>query len=109
MGRWTCGGRELEAPLDSLEATRNEWLAEAQKEHDMAKVAAGRPKMKLAGQEIQWQWIFGQVNQLSMKADRRAALIGVMAGDAVPEATAAKWNGGDGRCRRGMREDVRHR
>ena len=38
LGRWTCGGRELQAPLDSLEATRNEWLAEAQKKHDVAKV-----------------------------------------------------------------------
>ena len=72
-------------------------------------VAASRPKMRLAGERVRWQWILGKVGQLHLAADRLAALIGVMAGDAVPETTAATWNGGDGRCRCGMVEDLNHR
>ena len=65
--------------------------------------------MKLTGSKVQWPWILGQIEQLHLGADRRAALIGVMAGDAVPETTAAKWKGGEGRCRCGMVEDFNHR
>ena len=84
LGRWTSDGRELR-PLQAAEGLRNEWLAEAQLSRDMGKVAASRPKMKLMGSRVQWPWILGQVDQLHLAADRRAALIGVMAGDAVPE------------------------
>ena len=109
LGRWTSDGRELTRPLQAAEGLRNEWFAEAQLSQDMGKVAASRPKMKLMGSRVQWPWILGQVDQLHLAADRRAALIGVMAGDAVPETTAAKWKGGEGRCRCGMVEDLNHR
>ena len=109
LGRWTSDGRELTRPLQAADGLRNEWLAEAQLSQDMGKVAASRPKMKLIGSRVQWPWILGQVDQLHLAADRRAALIGVMAGDAVPETTAAKWKGGEGRCRCGMVEDLNHR
>ena len=35
----------------------------------------GRPKMRLAGARVQWQWILGKVDQLRLAADRWAALI----------------------------------
>ncbi len=75
--------------MQAAEGFRNEWLAEAQFSYDMGKVAASRLKMKLTGSRVQCPWILGQVDQLHLAADRRAALIGVMAGDAVPETTAA--------------------
>jgi hypothetical protein len=62
----------------------------------MANVAAGKPKLKLGEQAIQWVWIRGQVARLHLSPDRLAALLGVMAGDAVPEQTAMKWNKGLG-------------
>ena len=59
LGRWTSDGRELTNPLKAAEGLRNEWLAEAQMG---AKVAATRPKMRLAGSRVQWQWILGKVD-----------------------------------------------
>ena len=47
---------------------------------------------------------------MHLSADRLAALIGVMAGDAVPELTAMKWQKkrtGLGSC--GEPEDLHHR
>ena len=85
------------------------WLQRAQCRQDMAKVAASRPKMRLAGQAIPWQWIRGQLGKLRLPADRLAALIGVIAGDAVPEKTATKWRGGAGLCKCGEPEDLYHR
>ena len=82
----------------SPQSLRNRWLQEAQRRQDMLRVAGCRPKLKLAGHAVQWQWIQSQIARLKPPADRQAALVGVMAGDAVPELTAAKWNGGDGLC-----------
>ena len=53
--------------------------------------AAGRPTLKLGEQSVQWRWIHGQVARLHLQPDRLAALLGVIAGDAVPELTAMKW------------------
>ena len=50
-----------------------------------------------------------QLGRLKLTADRLAALVGVIAGDAVPELTAVKWNGGNGCCACGAPEDLRHR
>ncbi len=84
-------------------------MQQAQRRHDMAKVAAGRPKLMLGQQVIQWQWIHVQLARLHLPPDRLAALLGVIAGDAVPEATAAKWRGGPGLRSCVEPEDLMHR
>ena len=106
---WRKGGEVLRDPLKALTKTRVEWLLEAQRQADTEQVAIGRPKMKLKGLNIHWQWIAGQVRRLRLPQDRQAALLGVMAGDAAPEATAARWNSGNDRCRCGARKDLHHR
>ncbi len=74
-----------------LHRQRDAWLLEeVQRQADIQAAAAGRPKLKIAGRNIWWQWIAGQVRQLGLPDDQQAALFGVMAGDAVPEATAAR-------------------
>ena len=107
--RWQAGEAVLEQPLQAHEQLRNCWLLEAQKQQDIRRVVACRPKLKLAGQTVQWQWLRLQLGRLKLAADRLAALVGVIAGDAVPELTAAKWNGGNGLCACGAPEDLRHR
>ena len=84
-------------------------MKEAQCSTDMAQVAVCRQKLNLEGQTVQWPWILGRIKRLQLGADRQAALIGVLAGDAVPEVTAARWNGSQDRCRCGMVEDIHHR
>jgi hypothetical protein len=84
-------------------------VLEAQRQADTKMVAACRPKMKLQGRKVPWQMIAGQVRRLKLPQDQQAALFGVMAGDAVPETTAARWNGGNGCCKCGAREDLLHR
>ena len=96
--RWQAGDAVLEQPLRAHEQSRNVWLQEAQRRQDMQRVAACRPKLKLAGPAVQRQWVKSQLGRLRLPADRLAALVGVIAGDAVPEPTAAKWNGGSGLC-----------
>ena len=64
-------------------------MQEAQRRQDMQRVAACRPKLKLAGHSVQWQWVRSQLGRPKLPADRYAALVGVIAGDAVPETTVA--------------------
>ena len=109
MQCWRSGREMLEQPLYAETRVREAWLQRAQCRFDMAKVAAGRPKLKLGEQAIQWGWIRGQVARLHLSPDRLAALLGVMAGDAVPEQTAMKWNKGLGLCSCGEPEDLYHR
>ena len=109
MQCWRSGREMLEQPLYAETRVREAWLQRAQCRSDMAKVAAGRPKLKLGEQAIQWGWIRGQVARLHLSPDRLAALLGVMAGDAVPEQTAMKWNKGLGLCSCGEPEDLYHR
>ena len=107
---WRSGRETLERPLFAEAQVREAWLQRAQCRCDMAKVAAGRPKLRLGEQAIQWGWIRGQVARVHLSADRLAALIGVMAGDAVPELTAMKWQKNrTGLCSCGEPEDLRHR
>ena len=106
---WRSGREALEQPLFAEAQVREAWLQRAQCRCDMAKVAAGRPKLRLGEHAIQWGWIRGQVARLHLSADRLAALIGVMAGDAVPEQTAMKWTKGTGLCSCGEPEDLHHR
>ncbi len=49
----------------------------AQQIKDVSRAAVCRPKMKLAGQNVQRQWVLGRINRLQLPADRRAALIGL--------------------------------
>ena len=107
--RWQVGEAVLEQPLHAHEQLRNSWLIEAQKQQDTSRVAACRLKLKLAGHTVQWQWLQMQLGRLKLTADRLAALVGVIAGDAVPELTAVRWNGGNGCCACGAPEDLRHR
>ena len=86
---WQSGHEVLEQPLLAEAQVREAWLQQAQCRRDMAKVAAGRPKLKLGEQAIQWGWIHGQMARLRLQPDRLAALIGVMVGDAVPERHAS--------------------
>ena len=109
LTRWQSGEAVLEQPLQAYEQLRNCWLQEAQRQRDTSRVAACRPKLKLKGHTVQWQWLQLQLGRLKMPADRLAALVGVIAGDAVPELTAAKWNKGNGCCACGAPEDLRHR
>jgi len=106
---WRSGGSVLEQPLAAYERVRNDWLREAQRRQDMGNVVAGRPKFKLVGQPVRWEGILAQLGRLKLTADRRAALIGVMAGDAVSERMAARWNKGPGLCACGAPEDLTHR
>jgi hypothetical protein len=107
---WRSGREILERPLFAEAQVREAWLQRAQCRCDMAKVAAGRPKLRLGEQAIQWGWIRGQVARVHLSADRLAALIGVMAGDAVPELTAMKWQKNrTGLCSCGEPEDLHHR
>ena len=106
---WKSGREVLEQPLHAEEQVRSAWLQGAQCRRDMAKVAAGRPKLKLGEQAIQWNWIHGQVARLRLQPDRLAALSGVIAGDAVPELTAMKWHKGPGLWCCGEPEDLLHR
>ena len=107
---WRSGRETLERPLFAEAQVREAWLQRAQCRCDMAKVAAGRPKLRLGEQAIQWGWIHGQVAKVHLSADRLAALIGVMAGDAVPELTAMKWQKkSTGLCSCGEPEDLHHR
>ena len=106
---WRAGPAELRNPLQAHEGLRVSWLREAQRRQDMLQVATCRPKLKLAGRTVQWQWVRGQIRRVGLAADREAALIGVLAGDAVPELQAAKWTYGDGLCKCGMPEDIHHR
>ncbi len=78
------GPRDAGAAVVRGDPVAEAWLQRAQCRFDMAKVAAGRPKFKLGEQAIQWGWIRGQVARLHLSPDRLAALLGVMAGDAVP-------------------------
>ncbi len=80
------------------EGIRNQFLKEAQRLKDPHRTAVCRPTIRLACQKVQWQWVLGRISRVHLPADRRAALVGVMVGDAVPEMTPAKWNGGDGKC-----------
>ena len=50
---WRSGREVLEQPLYAETWVREAWLQRAQCRLDMAKVAAGRPKLKLAEQAIQ--------------------------------------------------------
>ena len=109
LRRWQAGEAVLEQPLQAHEQLRNCWLMEAQRHQDTSRVAACRPKLRLASHTVQWQWLQMQLGHLKLTADRMAALVGVIAGDAVPELTAAKWNGGNGCCACGAPEDLRHR
>ena len=99
----------LTQPLLVHEQLRCTWLLEAQRRHDMQRVAGSRPKLRLSGHVIQWQWVRSQLNRLKLPADRFAALLGVIAGDAVPELTAARWSGRGGLCACGEPEDLLHR
>ncbi len=93
---WKSGREVLEQPLHAEEQVRAAWLQRARCRRDMAKVAAGRPKLKLGEKAIQWHWIRGQAARLHLQPARLAALFGVIAGDAVPELTASNWRGGPG-------------
>ena len=79
MQCWRSGREMLEQPLYAETPVREAWLQRAQCRCDMAKVAAGRPKLKLGEHTIQWGWIRGQVARLHLSPDRLAALLGVMA------------------------------
>ena len=109
LTEWRAGAASLQNPLEAIARQRDAWLLEAQRHADIQAVAAGRPKLKIAGKNIRWQWIAGQVCRLGLPDDQQAALFGVMAGDAVPETTAAKWNGGNECCKCGAKEDLLHR
>ena len=99
----------LREPLKAIDSQRALWLKNAQRQADLKNVAAGRPKLKIAGRNIQRQWIAGQIRRLQLPVAQQAALFGVMAGGAVPETTAARWNGGSGRCSCGAQEDLLHK
>ncbi len=109
LGEWRAGAAVLPLPLAVHESLRNRWLCEAQRRQDILKVAASRPKLKLAGRTVQWQRVKAQIRRVGLTADRQTALVGVFAGDAVPELTAAKWNKGEGKCNCSMLEDLHHR
>ena len=88
MRRWQAGEAVLEQPLQVHEQLRNCCLMEAQRHQDTSRVTACRPKLRLAGHTVQWQCLQMQLGRLKLTADRMAALVGVIAGDAVPELTA---------------------
>ncbi len=50
---WRAGSAELRNPLQVREGLQVRWLREAQRRHDLLKVAACRPKLKLAGRNVQ--------------------------------------------------------
>ena len=70
MQCWRSGREMLEQPLYAETRVREAWLQRAQCRSDMAKVAAGRPKLKLGEQAIQWGWIRGQVARLHLSPEK---------------------------------------
>ena len=90
-GSFCNGTRELGRPWAVVSTTRNTWLAEATREHDMASL--GKRRKRMDPTVIEFKQMSARLGKLNLKKDKAAALRGVWAGDAIEGVRGAKWGG----------------